>query len=169
MLLSTPEDWRNTSVLATTRKRYRPGAKIALLRKHARKGKEDIITPLRPPKNKNKTWNITYWPSYDYRSKQNHPTSPLLVLTAPPALSAHIAQRQKKQLQSSFDGLAKGIASHHFWLKRPIFQLWKLHAGLQVLTHRLAAVISLQCCFSSSDTRGVVSKISLKFNRIWHP
>lgn len=53
--------------------------------------------------------------------------------------------------------------------ERPIFQLCWPHAELQVSIHRLSAVISLKCCFSSSDTQGVVSKISLKFNRIWRP
>lgn len=92
--------------------------------------------------------------------------APVLPLGDRPHLPFKLPQalRQPKHLHSSSEGLARGLASPRTPRRAATVSAPWPHAGLQVLTRRLSAVISLERCFSSSDTYRTESKFSLKFN-----
>lgn len=209
MLLVIPEDWRNTSLPATTRKKGWAWYKnIIPLRKHAQKGKGGMHHHTSPPLiNKNKTWTITCRPSYDCSSRTNPKVSlfcshtirvPHLLPLCSRAAGEQRAGREQCLGKDSSSATppfswwrshcppkaAKATAEQLWWLShRSCLPALPTKAAsraantaallatrwLQVSAHSLSALISLKWSFSSSDTPGVVSKISLKFNRIWRP
>lgn len=67
-----PEDWRNTSLPATTRKRDGLYKNSIPLWKHAQKATGGVhYHTSAPPTNKNKPWNITCWQSSGNSTKTN--------------------------------------------------------------------------------------------------